>query len=268
MGLDPRSFPAIERKESDETRATIRISAAKLRELIEKSVFCVAKDEARYNLAGVYLEMMPTGALRCVATDGHRLGMIERGVDEGAAISFKPVILPRRGVTELAKILASFDAAGEIVLIIKSDIVTVAFDDTEITMRLVEGEFPDYRGVIPKEPKHRCSVSHEALAAAIRRVAVFSNERYRAVKFTFETGTLRLSSTSPDTGEATEDIDLDGFDGDGFSTGFNAIYLQQALATMPEDAGVTLAVTDETSPVLMTTAADPEFAYIVMPMRT
>jgi DNA polymerase III subunit beta len=137
---------------------------------------------------------------------------------------------------------------------------------TEVSMRLVEGEFPDYRGVIPNESRYHVSVARNELLSAIKRVAIFSNERYHGVKFSLSSGLLTVSSTSPEMGEATETIDVD-FTGGDFGIGFNASYLQQVLGVMPEESEAVLGVSDEVSPGVITSAADSQFTYVVMPMR-
>jgi DNA polymerase-3 subunit beta len=137
---------------------------------------------------------------------------------------------------------------------------------TEVSMRLVEGEFPDYRGVIPKQSKYLIAVGRDALLNSIKRAAIFSNERYHGVKLELAAGSLTVSSTSPEMGEASETIDVE-FNGEEFSIGFNAAYLIQALGVLPSESEATLGLTDEVSPGVMTTPADSQFTYVVMPMR-
>jgi DNA polymerase-3 subunit beta len=133
-------------------------------------------------------------------------------------------------------------------------------------MRLVEGEFPDYKGVIPKQSRYQIGIERDTLLAAIKRAAIFSNERFHGVKLGLADGTLTVSSTSPEMGEASETIDID-FKGDEFSVGFNATYLQQVLGVIESGSEATLGVTDEVSPGVITTPSDSQFTYVVMPMR-
>ena len=133
-------------------------------------------------------------------------------------------------------------------------------------MRLVEGEFPDYRGVIPKESRYQIAVERNTLLNAVKRVAIFSNERYHGVKLAFANGTLTVSSTSPEMGEASETIDV-AFNGNEFSIGFNAAYVQQVLSVMGAESEARLGLSDEVSPGVITTSADSNFTYVVMPMR-
>ena len=236
MGLDPRSFPAMPSQSSgkDSTpakkqlKAELTISAAVLAGMIDKTIFAVSPDEARYNLSGVFVESNAPGSARMVATDGHRLAMIEREVP-----GFKMetgAIIPRKGLSELRKIL---DKGGdaEVRLNLEGQLAYLKRGATEISMRLVEGEFPDYRGVIPKQSRYKITVKRDLLFAAIKRAAIFSSERYHGVKFALSAGTLTVSSTSPETGEASESLDVD-FKSEEFAIGFNAAYVQDALGVI------------------------------------
>jgi DNA polymerase-3 subunit beta len=198
-----------------------------------------------------------------VATDGHRLSMIEREVPgfrmEGGAI------IPRKGLQELRKLL-DVDGDTEVSLTLDGQLAYLKRGSTEVSMRLIEGEFPDYRGVIPKQSKHKVAVARDLLFAAIKRAAIFSSERYHGVKFAMSAGILTVSSTSPETGEASETIDVD-FKGEEFSIGFNASYVQQALGVIPAGSDVDLGLSDDVSPGVIRTPADSEFTYVVMPMR-
>ncbi len=272
MGLDPRSFPAMPSQASAKNegpaphkaiKAELPISAEFLRQMIDKTIFSVSPDEARYNLSGVYLEAAGPAGVRMVATDGHRLSMIEREVHgfkmEGGAI------IPRKGLQELRKIL---DQAGadEVKLSLDGQLAYLKRGDTEVMMRLVEGEFPDYRGVIPKQSRHGIIVDRDVLTAAIKRAAIFSNERYHGVKFALSPGSMTVSSTSPEMGEASETIDVD-FKGEEFAIGFNANYLRDALGVIPSGNTVELGLSDDVSPGVLRTEADSKFTYVVMPMR-
>ena len=272
MGLDPRSFPAMPSQSTTKAdgaaakktlKAELGIASSVLASMIDKTVFSVSPDEARYNLSGVYLEAAGPGGVRMVATDGHRLSMVER---EAPGFSMEGgAIIPRKGLQELRKIL---DQTGDqdVKLSLNGQLAYMKRGSTEVSMRLVEGEFPDYRGVIPKESKHAIGVDRDALFAAIKRAAIFSNERYHGVKFALTSGTLTVSSTSPETGEASESLDVD-FRGEEFAIGFNANYLRDVLGVIPSGNRVELGLSDDVSPGVVKTEADTKFTYVVMPMR-
>jgi len=270
MGLDPRSFPGMPSAGGREgtppkkgARADLSISAVTLAEMIDKTIFAVSPDEARYNLSGVFIEAPSSGTAKMVATDGHRLSMIERPV-----AGFKTdagTIIPRKGLAELRKLLDQ-NGDEEVKLSIDGQLASLKRGATEVSMRLVEGEFPDYRGVIPKQSKYQVSVERDKLLAAIKRAAIFSSERYHGVKLGLSPGSLTVSSTSPEIGEASEPLDVE-FKGEEFAIGFNASYLQQVLGVIQSGSNVELGLTDDVSPGVIRTPDDPAFTYVVMPMR-
>src|SRR6202162_4218255 len=271
MGLDPRSFPAMPAQSTKGSaeparkavKGDLKVAATVLAAMIDKTLFAVSPDEARYNLSGVYIDSPEAGIARMVATDGHRLSLIDREV---AGFSMNGgAIIPRKGMAELRKLL---DQAGdgEVELTLDGALAWLKRGATEVSMRLVEGEFPDYRGVIPKQSRDQVAVGRDALLSAIKRAAIFSNERYHGVKLGLSAGALTVSSTSPEMGEASETIDVD-FSGEEFSIGFNASYLIQALGVMPQESDASLGLSEEVSPGGITLAADSQFTYVVMPRR-
>ena len=270
MGLDPRQFPAMPRQGEQKDKGTVRsvkaefnLPAAVLAAMIDKTLFAVSPDETRYNLSGVFVESPEPGTAVMVATDGHRLSLIRREVKDFTTQG--GVIIPRKGVAELRKLLDQ-DGDAEARLTFDGQLAWLKRGATEISMRLVEGEFPDYRGVIPKHSRYEVKVKRDEFFAAVRRVAIFSNERFHGVKLAFSADALTVSSTSPDLGEASDSIDVD-FKGEDVSIGFNASYVTQALNAIPPESEVILGVTDEVSPGVITTPADSGFTYVVMPMR-
>ena len=273
MCLDPRSFPAMPAQSTKGSaeparkavKGDLKVAATVLAAMIDKTLFAVSPDEARYNLSGVYIDSPEAGIARMVATDGHRLSLIDREV---AGFSMNGgAIIPRKGMAELRKLL---DQAGdgEVELTLDGALAWIKRGATEVSMRLVEGEFPDYRGVIPKQSKYKIVVKRDLLFAAIKRAAIFSSERYHGVKFALSAGTLTVSSTSPETGEASESLDVD-FKSEEFAIGFNASYVQQALGVIPQgaDSTVELGLSDDVSPGVIRTESDQQYTYVVMPMR-
>jgi DNA polymerase-3 subunit beta len=273
MGLDPRQFPAMPRQGDQKAqagaaqrravKADLSVAASVLATMIDKTLFAVSPDETRYNLSGVYIESPESGMATMVATDGHRLSLIRREV-KGFSIQ-GGVIIPRKGLGELRKLLDQ-EGEAETRLSFDGQLAWLKRGATEISMRLVEGEFPDYRGVIPKRSRHEVTVPRDELLAAVKRVAIFSSERFHGVKLALSAGSITVSSTSPDLGEASDSIDVD-FKGEDMSIGFNASYVTQALAAIPPESQVSLGLTDEVSPGVITTPADTGFTYVVMPMR-
>ncbi len=271
MGLDPRSFPAMPAQSTKASaeparkaiKGDLKVAGNILAAMIDKTLFAVSPDEARYNLSGVYIDSPAAGTARMVATDGHRLSLIDREVPGFSMAG--GAIIPRKGMAELRKLLDQA-GEGEVELTLDGALAWIKRGATEVSMRLVEGEFPDYRGVIPKQSRYQVAVSRDALLSAIKRAAIFSNERYHGVKLGLSNGILTVSSASPEMGEASETIDVE-FGGDEFSIGFNASYVQQVLNVIPEGTDAVLGLSDEVSPGVISTTADSQFTYVVMPMR-
>lgn len=262
VGLDPKEFPAMPAPRGNDERVSVTIPAAVFREMVSRTLFAVSLDETRLNLGGIFLERPEAGSIRAVATDGHRLSMITRPVTGSG--QGEGVILPRKGVNEISKVIEGSDE--DIVLTIQGGIAHTAQGGVELAMRLVEGEFPDYRGVVPKSSPRVMTVGAGDLFAALRRVSVVSSERNRGVRMRIEKDRLEVSSMNPDFGEAVEEVAV-RFDAEPVSVGFNARYLMDVLAVLPGDAEVEMSFNDDVSPGVVRTVGDADFLYVVMPMR-
>jgi DNA polymerase-3 subunit beta len=246
-------------------KGLVRIQAAVLSMMIERTMYAASADETRYNLNGVYFEVLPeTGKIRMVATDGHRLAYVDRVV--AADLSELPtgVIFPRKGLAELKR-LVDEDDADEIELGFEGNSGVARKGDVTLMMRLIEGEFPNYRQVLPKAARTTIVLPKEPLVHALRRVAVLSAERSRSVKVEISEGRMQLSSSNPDLGEAHEELDVD-YAGDPLSLGFNARYLLDALGVI-QAKEVQLGLQDELSPAQVRPTDDPDSLAVVMPMR-
>jgi len=267
MSLDARSFPAMpsaeQVQESEGTKARLKVRPQVLRQMIDRVLFSASADESRYALNGVFVESPSAGMVRLVTTDGHRLAMIEREAS-GFALE-RGAILPRKGVGQIDKLVA-FSSEDEVELVIESRLAWLKCGAAQLSMRLVEGEFPAYRAVIPSNPRYTIAVGLKLLQAAVKRAAIFSNDRFHGVKLHINGAELTVSSITPGLGEASDVIDID-FSGEEFSVGFNSSYLLQMMAVMPEEASIKLGLTDEVSPGLLTVDSDPSYVYVVMPMR-
>src|SRR5262249_26858988 len=152
------------------------------------------------------------------------------------------VIIPRKGVAEVTKVIEGGDEA--ITIALQSGIVHATRGVVELSMRLVEGEFPDYTQVVPQKSSRHMSASVEPLLAALRRVSIVSSERTRGIKLQLTSGRLEISSINPDLGEASEELAVD-YEGEAFSIGFNAKYLMDVLAILPAGGTVDIGFNDE-----------------------
>ena len=199
-----------------------------------------------------------------VASDGHRLAIIERDVGLKNAESWPHVILPRKGLIEARKLLEKDE--GETDLTLHGSTAVLKKGTTEFSMRLIEGEFPDYQQVIPKEKKKFVSFPREAFLGAIRRLLVLTTERARGVKLQIEKGKMTISVNTPDLGEGVEEIEIENAE-ENLIIGFNGRYLIEVLNVLNEGAKINLYLRDEVSPGLLQTEEDKDFLYIIMPMR-
>ncbi len=244
---------------------TVLVQAPVLSAMIERTAYAASVDETRYNLNGVYLEALPdTGRIRMVSTDGHRLAYADRVLGEDVSSLASGVIIPRKGLSELKR-LVDEDDADEIELAFEANSGLARKGDVTLVMRLIEGEFPNYRQVLPKEANWQITIPAEGLVHSLRRVAVFSSERSRAVKLELSEGSLAISSNNPDLGEAREELDVD-FAGDPLAIGFNARYLLDALNAC-HSKEIRLTLQDDQSPMRIVPADDDDTLAVVMPMR-
>jgi len=264
--LDPKEFPAVVPAEqaAGTPPVTASLSAKTLREMIEKTLFAASPDETRLQLSGVYLEAQKEGKLRMVASDGHRLSLIERETTISDPSAWPRTILPRKGLIEARKLLEKSE--DEVILSLKGATAIVKKESTELSMRLVEGEFPDYKQVVPTDKKHTITFSREDFLGALRRLLVLTTERSRGIKLQTEKDRMEISVNTPDIGEGVEEIGV-SHEGGNITIGFNGRYLIEALMVMEEGQKVILYLKDEVSPGLLQTEEDQDFSYVIMPMR-
>ena len=256
--LPANDFPSV-----DEVEATERIEVpeATLKELIERTSFAMAQQDVRYYLNGLLFDLSER-TLRCVATDGHRLAMCESQL-EGAAVGKRQIIVPRKGVTELQRLLEGGDRSLE--LEVGRSHIRVKRDDVTFTSKLIDGRFPDYAAVIPIGADREVLLDREVLRAALQRAAILSNEKYRGVRVEVSPGQLKISAHNPEQEEAQEEIEADT-KVDGLAIGFNVNYLLDALSAL-RDEHVILQLRDANSSALVREASNERCRHVVMPLR-
>jgi DNA polymerase-3 subunit beta len=243
----------------------VSFSASILSTMIERTMYAASLDETRYNLNGVYFEVLPeTQKIRMVATDGHRLALVDRAIGADVEGLLSDVIIPRKGLAELKRLVDEEDA-DQVEIGFEGNSGLARKNSVTLVMRLIEGKFPTYQQVIPANAEHQLTLASEPVIRAIRRVALLSVERSHAVKLELGKGLLRLSSSNPDLGQAEEELDVD-YSGEELTIGFNARYLQDSLAAFGAKE-VQLSLHDATSPVIVRPTDDPDSLAVVMPMR-
>lgn len=264
VGLSAEEFPYFPYPEQENF---LSLNSQQLKEMIEKTSFSISSDESKYNLNGIFFKTLEDSGrqlLRLVATDGHRLAMIQRPQNGNPVAELsRGVIFPRKGIHELKKIAE--EGETDIQLGFMDNNAIIKKNQTVVVMRLVDGEFPDYNRVIPKANELEVLLSSDAFFHTLRRMAILSSEKSRGVKIQLRLGSMEISSSNPELGDAREDLDV-SYEGPELSIGFNARYLLDILQVMDEKH-TRLMVKDHLSPGLLTPAGDQDFMAVVMPMR-
>ncbi len=241
------------------------LPAGDLKRLIDKTQFAISTEETRYYLNGIYLHTVGTGAnalLRAVATDGHRLAQVELPLPEGAA-GMPGVIVPRKTVAEVQRLIETGE--GEIKVELSAGKIRFSICDVVLMSKLIDGTFPDYARVIPLNNDKSLVVDKKDFEAAVDRVSTVSSERGRAVKLSITGGRLTLSVTNPDSGSATEELEVD-YDSEPLDVGFNSRYLLDIAAQIEGEVAV-LKLADPGSPTLIPDKDAKGALYVLMPMR-
>ncbi|MEE9542781.1 MAG: DNA polymerase III subunit beta [Thermodesulfobacteriota bacterium] len=257
-GLDAKEFPAF--PATDENKLT-EIETDNLKEMIDKTLFATSTDETRYNINGVLFESDGKN-MKMVATDGHRLALIE-GKGEEIGGHEKGVILPRKGITEIRKLLE--DKNDPLLIGFTAKNITVKKGTVVMNLRLIEGEFPDYNQVIPKDSDKELIVDKATLLASLKRVSILSAEKIKGVKFAISKGKLVLSSSTPENGDATEEVDID-YKGEGLEIAFNARYFMDVLEILDVEK-IKFCVKEQLNPGVLKIPDNDSFTYVIMPMR-
>jgi DNA polymerase-3 subunit beta len=261
--LPTEDFPKM--GSADKFAYTFSLPAGDLRTLIDRTRFAISNEETRYYLNGIYLhaaENEGVSVLRAVATDGHRLARFEMPLPEGAR-DMPGVIIPRKAINEIRKLI---DEAGDTIEIgLTDNKLKFSFDHITLTTKLIDGTFPDYERVIPKNNDKVLEVNPALLGSAVDRVSTISSEKSRAVKLTLGGKTMTLSANSPDSGSASEEIEI-MFNAGPMEIGFNSAYLMDVTKQIEGD-GCRMSLSDPASPTIIQDASDTSSLYVLMPMR-
>ena len=231
-----------------------------LKTLINQVHFAMAVHDIRYYLNGI-LFVAEGKQLTLVATDGHRLGLAQATLSTD--IPKQEVILPRKTVLELQRLLRDEDTPIE--MRFAGNQARFNFSGMEFVTKLVEGKFPDYTRVVPKNHKNSVVLGRAPLLSSLQRAAILTSEKFKAVRVNIEPGTLRLTASNAEQEEAKEEIEID-YGGDTIEVGFNDTYLMDALSNIPHDM-VKIELQDGNASALITVPEQTGFKYVVMPMR-
>jgi DNA polymerase III subunit beta len=255
MGLPKDEFPQLpEFKDKD----SVILPQKKLKEMLAMTSFAMSRDETRYVLNGV-LFIIRSAFVRMVATDGRRLAVAEYKMQLPKAQERK-IIIPAKTVTELSRILGE---DGDVKISFGENQASFNVGQTRIISRLIEGEFPNYESVVPKEIKEKLTASREKLMAALKRVALFTNQESMAVKMDVSRDKMVLSKSTRDIGEVREELGVE-YKGKELSIGFNPDYLIDVLKAIDQET-IGLELADAEKPGVV--RAGDEYVYVVLPMQ-
>ena len=256
--LPAEDFPLVQ--ESASFGPVFSVPQKTLKDLLGQVAFAMAVHDIRYYLNGI-LFVAEGKQLSLVATDGHRLAFASATLE--TEVPRQEVILPRKTVIELQRLLS--DAEGAIDMQFANNQAKFSFDQMEFVTKLVEGKFPDYNRVIPKNHRNSITLGRTALLATLQRTAILTSDKFKGVRLSVEPGSLRVASNNAEQEEAVDELDID-YGGDTIEIGFNVTYLIDALSNMSQDM-VKLELSDGNSSALFTIPDNATFKYVVMPMR-
>ncbi len=256
--LPGKDFPATE---DIEPQITFDIPQKNLKLLIDKTAFAMAQQDVRYYLNGLLMELSKD-FLRLVATDGHRLALSEYESENNISVD-KQIIIPRKGILELARLLSNTDELA--VVNISNNHIRVETKQFTFTSKLIDGKFPDYNRVIPLDGNKTLTVDRELLKQSLHRISILSNEKYRGIRLTLGENNLSIQANNPDREEAEEEITVD-FNEATLEIGFNVTYLLDVLSVLDSEK-VLIKLKDSNSSCVITTPDSEQFRYVVMPMR-
>lgn len=266
-GLDPEEFPSLP---AWQEKAFTPIPTRMIKEMIEKTVFAASNEDSRYHLNGILLTQQKIEGkecLRMVATDGHRLSLVDR---EGLVVKGveKGLIIPKKGVLEIKKILGEKEAEGEMGIFLNNTHAFFKMGKSLMVIRLIEGEFPEYEQVIPKNNDKKLKVGKEVLYGSLKRVSTMASERAEGVKLALRKNVMELSSYHQDFGDAKEEVDIQ-YEGPSVEIGFNARYLIEGIQSFDTEE-ILLEFKDEGNPGMIRpqpTQPSSHQLSIIMPMR-
>ena len=218
-------------------------------------------------MTGIYIksEIIDNNSkLIFVSTDGHRLSMIRKSINDDLNNKFKEgFILPKKGIFELKKLLESIE--NEVTIGISENNFSIKSEDTVLIMRMVDGDFPDYKRVIPEKGKNEAFINREIFNHALRRISVLSSEKSKGVKINLKKDLITLTSSNPDLGDAKEELDVI-YNGDEISIGFNAKYIIDILQVIKTE-NISFNLKDNISPGRINPENDENYLTVIMPMR-
>lgn len=256
--LPAKDFPGLE---DIKAQSSFEVAQETLKLLIDKTAFAMAQQDVRYYLNGMLMEIKQDN-IKLVATDGHRLALSDHSGSFNIS-SERQLIIPRKGVLELARLLSS--SQENTTVNISQNHIQVITNELTFTSKLIDGKFPDYHRVIPADGNKELKVKRDLLKHSLQRIAILSNEKYRGIRLTISKDNLSIQANNPDQEEAQEEINVE-YDEMDIEIGFNVTYLLDVLSVLDSE-DILIKLKDSNSSCIITSTESNEFRYVVMPMR-
>ena len=264
VGMNPVDFPNIP---SVENITYFNIKSSALKNMIEKTVFITgSSEEKRAHINGVYLESIENKGvkkIRMVSTDGSRLSKVDYACDDGLTLPGETgIIISKKGLSDVGKFL---DHEGDIKIGYDKSHFVIKKDNETIIMRLLEGNFPEYKDIINRKEVFSVKLDRQKFLMMLKRMSIFTSESYKGVIFGFNKGRLLVSSTNPELGESKEEINID-YNSEPMEIAFNVRYFIETI-TVIDDDGINLLLINNESPCLIEGEKNKNFLSVIMPMR-
>ncbi|MDH4273424.1 MAG: DNA polymerase III subunit beta [Gammaproteobacteria bacterium] len=256
--LPAADFPSVK---TDQAQYEFALPQKELKRMIEKTQFAMAQQDVRYYLNGLMLEM-DKGVWRAVATDGHRLAMATVNVDVNLPGKTQ-IIVPRKAITELGRLLENSDAPVKVN--VGNNYLRVNFEEMQFTSKLIDGRFPDYERVLPKETTNKIVADRDTLRQCLIRASILSNEKYRGIRLKFATDQMQAVAQNPEQEQAEDEIPVQ-YAGPELDIGFNVNYLLDAVNAV-DTQNVVLWLADSNTMGMLKPEGNSNSVYVVMPMR-
>ena len=272
VGVDAKEFPEISFLEEEKFQ---EVNKKNIKEMIEKTIFAASNDETRVNLNGVFFEKIIKAGkdvIRMVATDGHRLSMIDKeieGVSKQGLLAMEPLekglLFPKKGLLELKKMLDEGSDNQNLFFLLKQNSGIFKKENMMLSIRVIDEEFPNYKQALPEETKNKAIINRLRFLNSLKRISVIAEERSKAINLFFSKDTLEVFTINPVFGEGRETIPI-AYEGENIKLGFNAGYLVDSISAIDGEE-VVIKIKDKDSPVTITPINDDEYTCVIMPME-
>ena len=272
VGVDAKEFPEISFLEEEKFQ---EVNKKNIKEMIEKTIFAASNDETRVNLNGVFFEKIIKAGkdvIRMVATDGHRLSMIDKEIEvvsKQGLLAMEPLekglLFPKKGLLELKKMLDEGSDNQNLFFLLKQNSGIFKKENMMLSIRVIDEEFPNYKQALPEETKNKAIINRLHFLNSLKRISVIAEERSKAINLFFGKDTLEVFTINPVFGEGRETIPI-VYEGENIKLGFNAGYLVDSISAIDGEE-VVIKIKDKDSPVTITPIDDDEYTCVIMPME-